>query len=288
MGLSQDSGIKTSINYKHWAVALALGAIVATSNPVQAQEIPLSPPRILGNAYAINVLEGDLDGDGDSDLVYLSYVDDPIILTNEGSFTFTESVLPNLDGIVNNAALFDMDGDNDLDIFMKNGVESVGYTYQVWLNDGAGNFTSQPATLPPIQFDDNNVALGDLDGDGDADLVVEENNGDYYVKILFNDSFDFSVTNQALPGPFSPRSSLVFLLDVDGDTDLDIAFTSYNSGSYPLMVFRNNAGMFSTTDYEIGIYAGNAFDAEVDTLDIDNDGDTDLIASTFSYPNANF
>ena len=285
LGLSAESGVKTSLNYKHWAVALALGAIVATSNPVQAQEVMLDPPMIVGNAYPTNVLRGDLDNDGDVDLIYLSYVDNPIILTNEGGFSFTQSTLPNMNGIINSAELFDLDGDDDLDIFMRNGSENDGYTYQVWQNDGTGNFASQPASLPSISFNDNNVLFADLDNDGDADIILEQNASNDYVRTLVNDgAFNFS-GGIALPGNLG-RSNLVGVFDVDGDTSIDIAFRGYQSGLYPLLSFINDGiGNFSPGSYAYGVEAGfSTFTNQLDTLDIDGDGDTDLIVETASYP----
>ena len=71
-GLCSDSGISQKLNYKHWAVALSLGAIVATTNPVKAQELVFSPPTILGAASPNQVITADLDNDGDEDMLYIS------------------------------------------------------------------------------------------------------------------------------------------------------------------------------------------------------------------------
>jgi hypothetical protein len=41
---------------------------------------------------------------------------------------------------------------------------------QIWLNDGAAHFTSHPQQLGTALGRD--IALGDLDGDGDLDVYV--------------------------------------------------------------------------------------------------------------------
>jgi FG-GAP-like repeat len=62
-------------------------------------------------------------------------------------------------------ALGDVDGDGDLDAFIG-GV----FGDEVWLNDGAGNFSNSGQSLG--SSDTFAVALGDLDGDGDLDAFV--------------------------------------------------------------------------------------------------------------------
>ena len=287
-GLSQEAGVKASLNYKHWAVALALGAVVAMSNPVQAQ-VDLSDPVVLGSAKSTNILRGDLDGDGDMDAIYVSFVDDPLVLINEDGFSFSQIPLGNTAGLVTNTILADMDGDGDLDVFMQNGDEENGYTFQIWLNDGAGNFTSQPAIMPTVEFQDKLRLAGDIDGDGDLDFVGEtsQNISPYYhyVTVFPNNSFDFSDTT-ALNGPyvFDPNTDLVHLMDADGDGDLDILYNAYRiSQGNPLQAFRNNGSGGFTDSGEYSSISGFEYYAS-DTLDIDNDGDVDLILETGTYP----
>ena len=66
------------------------------------------------------------------------------------------------------AVLVDLDGDADLDLI----VNSIGEGTHVYLNNGRGKFTAdlrQP-TLNPLRAGCS-MALGDVDGDGDLDLV---------------------------------------------------------------------------------------------------------------------
>ncbi len=66
-------------------------------------------------------------------------------------------------------ALGDLDGDGDLDALVAN---SIGEAETVWRNDGTGSFSAHPTTPSFGAGISEDVALGDLDGDGDLDAVV--------------------------------------------------------------------------------------------------------------------
>ena len=88
--------------------------------------------------------------------------------------------LGELDGLpVRAAAMGDLDGDGDLDVFAAIGAPTIGAGNSlddlVLLNDGSGNFIASDQWLG--DSDSTALALGDLDGDDDLDALVGTRNG---------------------------------------------------------------------------------------------------------------
>lgn len=135
------------------------------------------------------------------------------------------SILSGLEGLaVREAALGDLDGDGDLDIFAAIIAPSEGRNRnpadRVVLNDGAGNFTDSGQQLG--ETDSTAVALGDLDNDGDLDaLVGDESGAAVWVNqggMQGDQEGTFALSELTLTGA---QTRAVFLADLDGDGDLD-------------------------------------------------------------------
>jgi uncharacterized repeat protein (TIGR01451 family) len=126
----------------------------------------------LGNATTESVALGDLDGDGDLDVFAASTNFEPHeVWLNDGTGHFSDSGQRLGNSYYSTfVALGDVDGDGDLDAFIGNGAGSYEQPNQVWLNDGTGNFTDSGQRLGSSTTYD--VALGDLDGDGDLDAFI--------------------------------------------------------------------------------------------------------------------
>lgn len=178
------------------------------------------------NVYERNVTNfpqsidvGDVDGDGDLDVYVGGFAGDRLLL-NSGTGEFTLSPAT-LDAGSNTAVrLVDVDGDEDLDLLIGPSMTRAG---TVWLNDGAGHFDRFG-----YDFAGNlayEVAVGDLDGDGDFDTFHRSGG----TTISLNDgSGRLVTTGQILPGVTGLG---IALADLDGDGDLDAFNINQPQGS---------------------------------------------------------
>lgn len=251
---------------------------VANADQIQLLEDP-------AGAYVYTPALGDLDDDGDLDLVLggccggvASYADNrqglllPFnrVLFNDGRGQFVDSgQLLGRQG-TSGLALGDVDDDGDLDYVEANssavinvqGLSERNQPNRVWLNDGAGTFSDSGQLLG--RSEDLAVALGDLDGDGDLDAFFGGVAAD---TVWLNDGAGtFSDSGQIL-GQSETRQ--VQLFDLDGDGDLD----AFCAGPGAWQVWLNQRGVFepgARADFSqwYGVTAG----------DLDGDGDADVFA----------
>ncbi|HKB15584.1 MAG TPA: VCBS repeat-containing protein, partial [Planctomycetota bacterium] len=131
-------------------------------------------------AAAHAIAKGDVDGDGDIDFL-LGYAQPStfavpagrqnLLLLNDGSGRLTDATanLPQVLDVTRGLALGDSDGDGDLDALVGNvGSEPT----RLLLNDGSGAFSPSPTPLPVAVEDTAGVAFGDVDANGDLDLLT--------------------------------------------------------------------------------------------------------------------
>ena len=188
----------------------------------------------LGSSTSRSVALGDLDGDGDLD-AWVANSAGNHVWKNDGLGNFTDSGQTLGSSSSFDVSLGDVDGDGDLDAWVANGIDQPngGQANRVWQNDGLGNFTDSGQALGNSSSDD--VALGDVDGDGDLDALVANGLGQFN-RVWKNDGLgNFTDSGQALD---NLNSLAVSLGDLDGDGDLDAFVANYNQGNH---VYLNNA-----------------------------------------------
>jgi len=136
---------------------------------------------IAGQVGGFTIVPFDVDGDGDVDaFVGQNTGSAPApavyLLNNTGGvLTATTGALPVTTVHVGDAAGADVDGDGDIDLVVASTVPGLpfGNSFLWWRNDGSGGLVNGGTivgNLPVL----GPVALADLDGDGDPDLVANE------------------------------------------------------------------------------------------------------------------
>ncbi len=175
---------------------------------------------------------------------------------------------------VTDLALVDVDADGTRDLLATN---YYSYELTVHLNPGNGVFPRPPVyETEPLHY---NLDTGDIDGDGDLDVATAGGYGTAgSVSILLNLGSGQLGTWTDYAAPYYAGG--VKLRDLDGDGDLDLLWGDFNApNGVPLHArWRENdaTGNFGGTQT---ISMSMADINEVDALDLDADGDLDVVAS---------
>lgn len=238
---------------------------------------------------------GDVNGDGLEDFIIggAHVLPATLFIQTQGeTFTKISDFLPNSHNSYEDLgiALFDVDNDGDLDLYMASGgyefdFGSSDYQDRLYINDGKGNFSFNPNALPVINSSTSVVLPIDFDEDGDLDLFVggrlspkkyplspksyflENNNGaftDVTHKLLKHDQNIGMITAATWK-------------DLDNDDKNELVLT----GEWmPIVILKqNDKNQFERLSLnKLGLDYSNGWWYSVNVVDYDQDGDLDIIA----------
>ena len=190
-------------------------------------------------------------------------------------------------------AVADINGDGVPDIVAPP-ARLGDHALHVWIGDGKGGFSEWPLRfteggkpLARVAIDYGGVAVGDIDGDGHADMV-SASHGTGLVSFFGDGKGGFEVVRAGLPArDFS--SQAVALIDADGDGKLDILASrdapapegrTLDKAQVRLYVFRGrDKGWEFRTE---GLVNGNYSNC-LTAWDYDGDGRKDLLTASHNY-----
>ncbi|MCB0575871.1 MAG: M20/M25/M40 family metallo-hydrolase [Saprospiraceae bacterium] len=123
---------------------------------------------------------GDVDNDGDLDIffanVHFQKAKDSQnrLFLNDGKGFFTDATatkLPAKQSHTVDGDIYDIDGDGNPDLIACN---AFGHSYEVYLNDGKGNFSEQTIKFIPVSVSGDGIdaEMADFNGDGQPDLYL--------------------------------------------------------------------------------------------------------------------
>lgn len=188
---------------------------------------------------SMDAATADFDCDGDIDIAIANEFQANFLLLNNGSGSFEKvgpGRIPQINRDSEDVAIADFDKTNGPDIVV---VSEDDFINEYYINDGSGFFSYAGDRLPATGRS-NAVVCGDIDKDGDADLIIG-NNGQSH--ILINDGAGFFTNETAQRFPLSSDVTQDIELG-DGDDDEDLDLIVANEGLNVLLL-NDGDGCFS-------------------------------------------
>jgi MYXO-CTERM domain-containing protein len=279
--------------------------VTSTRFPPAACNDPNNPFKL--GCYTSFLVLSDLDGDGDLDIVFangggyytpdetdskknaVTGLESSTVYFNDGKGAFRDATVAEFGDAKNRlrqVAIGDLDGDGDMDLYQPGGYGLDND--KLFIQTAPETFVDRAATLLPagLKSRAGSAHLGDLDGDGDLDLVVgdwgempRQSPGNTLVYLNDGKGAFTAQPLEVVPPPLDAALGKtpidMDLADVDGDFDLDILVNHRNGQS---RIFLND-GSAHFTDGTDGNYPAKKgpYTYNVEACDFDEDGDLDLL-----------
>ena len=273
-----------------WAALLGLTVMVGPASAAEWEDATAATIGVTAE-WSNKVELSDIDGDGLVDIVFANggnYASKGGAELNrvfknmgpDAAFEEITDVLGNMGDSARVVKVADLNADGAMDVV-------VGTTWQsqsrLYLGLGDGTFVEVTgAHLPSQPLSVGDLEVGDVDGDGDLDLVLADwdagspqSNKGGRTRLYLNSGKGgmADVTESQMPDVLVRWSWEMELADVDNDRDLDILVSCKScSGSH--LFLNDGAGNFTDASDQLPQHANNY---EFEAMDVTGDGFLDLI-----------
>lgn len=228
---------------------------------------------------AVDVAVGDIDGDGTLDVVASGFSADTFAWwanTAGDGLSWTETTIGSSHNGALSVQLVDLDRDGDLDLLA--GAETDDDV--IFFRNSSNGATWTPVLVADGTADGiNTVAAGDIDGDGDLDVVGVNEIADTVVWWANSDLSGTGSTWSAAQtiDAFHNGAQGLVLADFDGDGDLDVAAGQSKDGGK--VTWYENTGSFGAAWTERNLTTVFDGAAGLAVGDLDFNGQPDVVAA---------
>jgi len=247
---------------------------------------------------AASVFAGDLDGDGDMDIVSASRIDNKIawyeqrieIVEEEPQVVFDAHVLTTAARGANSVFAADLDGENGLDIVAASTADDSIRWFE---NPGGWGSEPQPEfeehTITTEAAGARSVIAADLNGNGRVDILAASANDDTVAWYEKEGGASPTFASMHVISSDTVSADAVFAALVDDDTHMDVLSISSAAGetfTNDKLAWYPNSGMdppFPEGNEQVIVTTASGADA-IAVADIDGDGAPDLLAARSDNP----
>ncbi len=265
-------------------------------NPVFVdQSATYLPPGLAVHGKGASV--ADFDGDGHDDIVLAVAFGarQRLLMKQPATLAWADESTARLPLMLLNcfsAGVGDLDDDGDIDIvFTDAGAQTFsapGGKARLCVNDGNGYFTEQATWIDAAdKVGSQNAKIVDIDDDFDLDVIVDGKSPQ--TQLYLNDGKAHFTRNDTLIPSAGDATYETEWADLDGDDDVDGAIMSldfYTEGTAQSLLSDTGKLSFNAATSTMTGLPADEFedDNEFVFLDVDDDGDLDVIVSSLQHP----
>ncbi len=167
----------------------------------------------------------------------------------------------------------DKDGDNDIDVLIREGSSFKWYT-----NDGNGNFSYEKTVRTIVSGN-----LLDLDKDGDIDVVNKNGNDIFFYEN--NGDYDYGDRTNFGNADWQNYFSDLFFVDINKDGYLDVVAATLAYSNNKIIYYQNWTGITGQLGFSEVNIASASHIYDMNVVDLDQDGDFDIVYYTDNSTN---